>query len=134
MIKGSVTMAYCTTCGARLDDGEKFCTSCGAPVGAGHQQQSSQPKQQAVYADAGQNKKQLLYESKGGQNARVVVLIVCAAILAVCAIIFFWLSFARYSRHYIAGGYLGGGYMFTQQGRTMLCIIGFVFLLIVMKR
>lgn len=40
-------MAFCTECGATIDDGERFCTNCGAPVGEA-KQSASQPTQPAA--------------------------------------------------------------------------------------
>ena len=45
-------MAFCTNCGAQVEEGAAFCTSCGAKVGAQNESTSTQnyyqpPKQQA---------------------------------------------------------------------------------------
>ena len=44
-------MAFCSKCGAQVNDGTTFCPSCGAPIGQQQQQarpqQAQQPQQQA---------------------------------------------------------------------------------------
>ncbi len=66
-------MAFCTGCGARLDDNAKFCTGCGASVTAGPAA-GGQPRAAAAPAPA-----QVVSApppAKGGSGALKIVLIV----------------------------------------------------------
>lgn len=64
----------------------------------------------------------VLYESKGCQNARIIVLIICDIIIIIVAIFWFWLSGAKRT--------IRGGYMFSEEGRTKLHILGWVCLVL----
>lgn len=105
-------MKFCNKCGAEIDDRGKFCPSCGAAV---------EIEQERI-----QDRGELLYESKGAPIIRVGALAVCVIILVVAAVYFWVLSGSKTKQVPMAGGYFGGGYIFTEEGRRRLQILGCV--------
>lgn len=55
-------MAFCSNCGAQLQDGEKFCSACGTPVEAAPQQapQQEAPQAQGDQVDVSQKVKDFM--------------------------------------------------------------------------
>lgn len=114
-------MKFCNKCGAEIDDMGKFCPSCGAAV---------EIEQERI-----QDRGELLYESKGAPIIRVGALAVCVIILVVAAVYFWVLSGSKTKQvpigsisggRYVEEGYIGGGYVFTEEGRRNLQILGCV--------
>ena len=67
-------MAFCSKCGAQVNDGTTFCPSCGAPIGQQAQQQArpqqaQQPQQQAQQP---QQQRQQYQQQAGQQYANPV--------------------------------------------------------------
>ena len=74
-------MAFCSKCGSKITDNAKFCPSCGAAVNS----QMENPQQGTESSFSSGYKKsegKLLYESKGGQPARVAAIMLLSMLLA----------------------------------------------------
>ena len=59
-------MAFCSKCGAQVNDGTTFCPSCGAPIGQQAQQQARPQQAQQPQQQAQQQRQQ--YQQQAGQQ------------------------------------------------------------------
>ena len=131
---------YCRKCGQKLEDDSRFCTSCGNPVGnqvIGAQDTfvvQPQSIERPVVMPAND---ELLFESSGVDKARKTRSVLCGVVLLVCGAILIGLSNARHSTSTIEfyavsgnnrvltdSGQIGGGPMFSSDGRSRLLYMG----------
>ena len=96
-------MAFCTGCGARMDDNAKFCTSCGAQVSAaGAPSQASSPGPAAAVAPSPVPPTRVAGPSQppaptqGGSGALKVVLIVLGVIVLLGIMVVGMISYGVY--------------------------------------
>lgn len=80
-------MAFCTSCGKKLEEGKKFCTNCGAPVKIPVIKPEPIREEQAFYGEYREPNE--YREPKINRNLIVMVFVVLAIIVALLVIIIF---------------------------------------------
>lgn len=72
----------------------------------------------------------LLYESKGTPVKHIARILICTVIFIIGAVFFFYLSGAKYAGLRIDGVQMRDTYMYSEDNRSKLRIIGFILLLL----
>lgn len=95
-------MAYCTNCGARLQEGARFCTECGTRIAASFQPAAPEPRPLPYAGEQG------FTFREGPSRKHLIVLVIAvtiACLLAVCGLLI-GMSGARRSDSAVLGIYL----------------------------